>query len=240
MSVDGRPGEVPRAPSRRGAISTTSAWRAHSPPGSIMSIIRQHPSLRLYVDPLLWTPRHLQLLKASVLEAGPSRPHRPSCPQCNGCGNVPSGVAGLLGSYPYRTEKDRNLTRLVRSTIESFRTLSGASLFKTSKQCHLPFSVGGKRQCWVVQALLARDRSSGTPLVAFTHESGRCDAFESFESRSRCAETAEAKARPVTTATPISDINPHDVAVLITMAQEAQRIQSRTQDQIGLPFTVTY
>ncbi|KAF4628793.1 hypothetical protein G7Y89_g9355 [Cudoniella acicularis] len=38
----------------------------------------------------------------------------------------------------------------------------------------------------------------------------------------------------------ISDINPHNVAVLIAMAQEAQRIQSRSksQDQIAVLFEV--
>jgi hypothetical protein len=115
--------------------STTSTWRGHSPPGSLMSIIRTHPHLRLYVDPLLWTPHHIQLLKVSVLvsETTVTRPHRPTCSKCNRCGKVPSSVLNLLQSYPYRTEKDRNLTRLVQSTIKSFRTSSGTPLFKTSK-----------------------------------------------------------------------------------------------------------
>jgi hypothetical protein len=206
-----------------------------------MSIIRTHPHLRLYVDPLLWTPRHPQLLKVSVTvsETTPTRPHRPTCPECNSCGKVPSSVLNLLQSYPYRTEKDRNLTRLVRSAIESLRTSSGAPLFKTSKQHQLPFSFGSKRQCWVVQPFVVQDISSGTPLVAFTHESGRCDAFD--DRFPRCAGTIKAKARWVAVSTMISNINPHDVAVLIAMAQEAQRVQSKSksQDQRAVLFTVS-
>jgi len=256
--VKGQPAKAPRtrSQSRRQAetistsyppalstssTTTPSTWRAHSPPGSLMSIIRTHPHLRLYVDPLLWTPRQSQFLKASVSvsETTPARPHRPTCPKCNSCGKVPSSVLNLLKSYPYRTEKDRNLTRLVRSAIESHRTSSGAPLFKTSKQHQLPFSFGGKRRCWVVQPLVVQDISSGTPLLAFTHESGRCDAFD--DRFPRCAGTINAKARSVTTTTMISDINPHDVAVLIAMAQEAQRVQSKSksQDQRAVPFTVS-
>lgn len=226
MSIKGQP--------RKAATSRTSTtWRAHSPPGSLMSMIRHHSSLRLYIDPLLWTPYHTQLLKVSVSEARPAQPHRPSCQQYNSCGTVLSSVMTLLRSYPYRTEKDRNLTRLIRSTVDSFCTSSGTALFKSSRQCQLPFSVGGKRQCWVMQPLLVRDISSGMPLVAFTHESARCDALESRRSRF-------AGAGDVVKATHNSDIHPHDVAVLIVMAQEAQRVQSRTQDHRGSSFTVSF
>ena len=211
------------------------------PPGSLMSIIRTHPHLRLYVDPLLWTPRQPQLLKVSVSasETTPTLLHRPTCPQCNGCGKVPSTALNLLQSYPYRTEKDRNLTRLIRSTVGSLRTLSGAPLLKASKQHPLPLSFGGKRQCWVVQPHLVQDLALGTPLLAVTNESGRCDAFD--DRFPRCAATRKAKARLMATRTMISDINPHDVAVLIAMAQEAQRVESKSksQDRRGALFTVS-
>jgi len=251
--VKEQPAKVPRtrlqSPQQVETISTScpasspqSTWRAHSPPGSLMSIIRMHPHLRLYVNPLLWTQRHPQLLQVSVSEtipARPRRPHRPTCPTCNSCGEVQSSVLNLLKSYPYRTEKDRNLTRLIRSTVESLRNSSGAPLFKTSKQHQLPFSFGGKRRCWIVQPLVVQDIPSGTPLVAFTHESGRWDAFD--DRFPKCAKAIKAKARSIMKTTMSSVVNPHDVAVLIAMAQEAQRIQSKSksQDQITALFTVT-
>jgi hypothetical protein len=215
--------------------STPSPWKTtHSPPGSLMSIIRTHPHVRLYVDPLLWTLHHLQLLKVLVevseTTPTPARPHRPTCSRCNRCGKVPSSVLDLLQAYPYRTEKDRNLMRLVRSTIKSFETPSGAALFNTStckQHRQLPFSFGGKRQCWVVPPLVVRDISSGAALIAFTHESDRCDAFENrFPG---CAGIRKAKANLVTTTT---DIDAYNVAVLIAMAQEAQHVQSRSKSKL--------
>jgi hypothetical protein len=43
------------------------------------------------------------------------------------------------------------------------------------------------------------------------------------------------------TTTMVSDINPHDVAVLIAMAQEAQRVQSKweSQNQKAVLFTTS-
>jgi hypothetical protein len=72
-------------------------------------------------------------------------------------------------------------------------------------------SFDGKRQCWVLQPLVVQDIPLGTSLLAFTHESGRCDVFD--DRFPRCAGTIKAKARSVATITMISDINPHDVAV---------------------------
>lgn len=243
--ANGQPAKAPRAqsqPSTSSSSSTTtpSTWRSHSPPGSLMSVIRTHPHLRLHVDPLFWTPRHLQLLKVSVstsvAETTPTRLHRPTCPKCNSCGRAPLGVLGLVLHRPYPTEQDRNLTRLVRSTIESLRTSSGASLFKTSRQHPLYLYFGGKRKCWVMQPLAVQDISSGAPLIAFTHVSGRCDVFDDYFLR--CAKTIKAKARSTTM---ISDIHPYDVAVLIAMGQKAQRIQSesKSQDQRAVHFTVS-
>jgi hypothetical protein len=214
-------------------IPVPPTWRTHSPSGSLTSIIRAHPHVRLYVYPLLWTPRQPELLQVKVevmldeiaLNSTPA--HRPTCPRCHRCGRVPSTALNLLQSHPYRTEKDRNLARLIRSTTGSLRTLSGATLFKISRQCALPLFFAGRRQCWIVQPLLVQDVSAGTPLLAFTHESGRCDAFD--DRFPRTAATRKAKARLIETRTMVSEINPHDVAVLIAMAQEAQRVESKTK-----------
>ena len=63
-----------------------------------MSVIRTHSNLRLYINPLFWTPYHFDLLKVSVSvflsETTPS--HRPTCPKCNGCGEATQSVLYLV------------------------------------------------------------------------------------------------------------------------------------------------
>jgi hypothetical protein len=76
-------------------------------------------------------------------------------------------------------------------------------------------------------------------MVAFTHESGRWDVFN--DRFPRCTGITKAKAGSVATSTMISEINPSDLAVLIAMAQEAQRVQlmSKSQDQTTALFIVS-
>ena len=240
MSAKGQPA---KAPPMRSSITTLSTWKAHSPLGSLMSIIRLHSHLPLYVDPLFWTPYHLELLKVSISlpssDTTSTQLHRPTCPKCNSCGKVPLKVLNLVQTYPYQAEKDRNLMRLVQSTIDSLRTSSQAPFFKNSRKQYLPLSFGGKKRCWVIQPVVVQDITSGTPLVAFSHESSRCDQFN--DRFPRCLKMIKAEARSVATTTRIWNIHPHDVAILIAMAQEAQRIQSgsKLQDQRAVLFTVS-
>ena len=112
---------------------------------------------------------HIISISLSSSEITSTQLHRPTCPKCNSCGKVPLNILNLVQTYPYQAEKDRNLMRLVQSTIDSLRTSSQAPLFKSSRKQHLPFSFGGKRRCWAIQPVVVQDISSGTPLVAFSH-----------------------------------------------------------------------
>lgn len=236
--------------------SDPSKWRANSPSGSIMGIIRAHSHLRLHVDPLLWTPLQPALLKVSVSAPAtvPTPPHRPTCAKCNACGKVPPDILKTVRAFQRGNQTDRSATHLecllrnsvensalmllIDRTVASLRTLSGAALFKAPNCYKLPISVGGKKQCSVRQAVLVQDLSFGTPLLAFTREYDRCDEFNRHIARS--AAWRRAQGRLVVTPPTIPGINPHDVAVLLAMAQEAYRIWSKTdsQDQTGVLFTV--
>jgi hypothetical protein len=210
---------------------SSSRWGRPSPKGSLMGIIQEHLHLRLYVDPILWTPHHIELLNVSVMPSTLGPPHRPTCPRCSCCGRVITGILNLLRLYPYRT--DHNLARLIRTTIDSFNLSSGPPLFRVCKHHKLPFYFGGKKQCWVLLPLLVRDISSGVPLVAFTHETERSAVFEARYPRRDVTIQARILAAVV------SEINPHDVAILIAMAQDTQRAQPKPPGQGPAFFTVS-
>ncbi|PSS25701.1 hypothetical protein M430DRAFT_33312 [Amorphotheca resinae ATCC 22711] len=210
---------------------SSSRWGRPSPKGSLMGIIQEHLHLRLYVDPILWTPHHIELLNVSVMPSTLGPPHRPTCPRCSCCGRVITGILNLLRLYPYRT--DHNLARLIRTTIDSFNLSSGPPLFRVCKHHKLPFYFGGKKQCWVLLPLLVRDISSGVPLVAFTHETERSAVFEARYPRRDVTIQARILAAVV------SEINPHDVAILIAMAQDTQRAQPKPPGQGPAFFTPT-
>jgi hypothetical protein len=239
-------------------IPDPSTWRRHSPPGSIMGIIRAHSHRRLHVDPLLWTalqPRLLRVFLAAPATV-PHPPHRPTCAYCHACGKVPTNILETVRSFRRNVgiPSDRGATQvecllqysvessalmlLIDQTVASLTDASGDALFKAPNFCKLPIHVGGKKQCSVRQAILVQDLTMGTPLLAFTRESDRCDEFTRHIAQS--AAWRRAKEKLVVTPTTIPGIHPHDVGVLLAMAQRAHRIWSRTEvpDRRGIYFTV--
>lgn len=250
MPIDSSAAKVPAARSRShsksrqqaltSVLTTPLTCKLHCPSSSIIDIIRGHPRLRLYVDPMFWTEHHVQLLDVDIYVSETilsQSPHRLACPKCSNCGRVSNNNIALVQRYPYRIERDDNLARLIHNTTAWFCTPFGTRPFKATKEHHLPFNFGGKRRGWVSQAVTVRDNISGMPLLAFTHQSSRHDAFDARFPYSY-AGLKTARSRFAATITTDADVHPHDVAVLIAMCQKSQDIQSQSQgDKVDM-FTV--
>ncbi len=92
-------------------------------PGSLRATILAHPKVRLYIDPLLWTPRHLELLQVSVRDgvppvlAGPA--HRARCADCAAAGQYNEYAEAFSQKGPATGTTDRIIALFVQLAVDS-------------------------------------------------------------------------------------------------------------------------
>ncbi|PVH73936.1 hypothetical protein DL98DRAFT_575954 [Cadophora sp. DSE1049] len=189
-------------------------------PGPIIDILRKVTNKRIYVDPLFWETYHLGLLKVHVTLSDATDWQQASL-SCADLGKVSRQRLALVLQYPFHSERDVNLTGLVLQTVFSFQERLRKPIFRIQQRSLLPFRFG-RLPCPTKPPLLVCDSTAGVPLMAFTHDTNR------FELRNNQSYRRTIQRMELEVALPDIklEIDPHDAAVLIAMAQEAARISS--------------
>jgi hypothetical protein len=128
------PKEYPLPPLDTEPTIAISASRSLPQPacGSLRRLLLDNSRSRLYVHPLLWTQRHMLLLRISVTRhpQHEQRTHRASCSICATRGQVDSHLIALIGVVGGGDGGDLCLGQLINSSVQGLQEAFVPPLFR--------------------------------------------------------------------------------------------------------------